>query len=82
MIRSRRISGCGRKLAYAMEDAHLAARNRHHHALADQPPRHRVAVRLDGAIVADHAGQFSQRSERRRRAERLEPVCLFTRKSE
>jgi hypothetical protein len=46
------------------------------HALADQSPRHRVAVRvdLDGTIVADDAGQFAQRSERRPPAERLQPV--------
>jgi hypothetical protein len=56
-----------RNLAHAVADAHLASRNCHCHALSDQPPRHRVAVRvdLDGAIVADDAGQFAQQPERR-----------------
>jgi hypothetical protein len=48
-------------LAHPMADAHLAGRDRHRHALADQLPWHRVAVRVDpyGTIVADDAGQFA-----------------------
>ena len=67
-------------LAHPMADVHLAGRDRHRHALPDQPPRHRVAVRvdLDGAIVANDAGQFAQRSERRPPADRLQPVRLVT----
>ena len=63
-----------------MADAHLAGRDRHRHALADQPPRHRVAVGvdLDRTVVADDADQLAQRSERRPPAERLQPVRLVT----
>jgi hypothetical protein len=46
-----------RDLAHAIGDAHLAGRDRHRHALADQLPRHRVAVGvdLDGAIATKRA---------------------------
>ncbi|WLB24239.1 hypothetical protein QIH95_47620 (plasmid) [Bradyrhizobium japonicum] len=73
-----------RNLAHAMADAHLAGRDRHGHALTNQTPRHRVAVRvdLDGTIVADDAAQFAQRSERRLSAERFQPVCLVTREAD
>jgi hypothetical protein len=59
---------------------HLAGRYRHRYTLADQPPWQRVAVRvdLDGAIVADDAGQVAQRSERRLPAARFQPVRLVT----
>src|SRR5215831_3651122 len=67
-------------LAHSMADAHLAGRDRHRHALADQPPRHRVTVRvdLDRTIVADDASQFAQHPERRPPSERLQPVRLGT----
>ena len=45
-------------LSHAMTDAHLSGRDRHRHALADQLPGHRVAIRvdLDGTIVANNTG--------------------------
>jgi hypothetical protein len=60
-------------LARTVSDAHPIRRDRHCHALADQTPGHRVAVRIDidRAIVADHAGELAQRAERRPVAERL-----------
>ena len=44
----------------------------------------RVAVRvdLDGAITADDAGQFTQGSERRLPAERLQPMYFVTREAD
>src|SRR3974390_857725 len=61
-----------------MTDAHLAGRHRHRHALADQTPRHRVAVGVDlaGPIIADDTRQLAQHSERGPPAERLQPVRL------
>jgi hypothetical protein len=67
-------------LAHAMTNAHLAGRDRHRDALADETPRHRVAVGidLDGAVVADDAGELAQAPERRPIGERLQPVRLVT----
>jgi hypothetical protein len=59
---------------------HLASRDCHRQALANQPPWHRVAVRvnLDGAIVGAGAGHLAQRSKRRMPAEGLLPMGLVT----
>ncbi|KAH2459448.1 hypothetical protein KXV61_008785, partial [Aspergillus fumigatus] len=73
-----------RDLVHAMADPHLAGRDRYRYALANKAPRHRVAVRinLDGAIIADDAGQFTQGSERRQPAERLQPMYFVTREAD
>ncbi|MGY3495014.1 hypothetical protein ACVW1B_004433 [Bradyrhizobium sp. USDA 4502] len=73
-----------RNLVQSMADPHFAGRDRYSHALANKAPRYRVAVcvDLDGAIIADDAGQFTQGSERRLPAERLQPMYLVTRKAE
>jgi integrase len=57
---------------------HLTGRDRHGDALANEPPRHRVAVGVDlnRAIVADDTRQLAQASERRSVAQRLQPVRL------
>ena len=71
-------------LVQSMADPHFAGRDRYRHALANKAPRHRVAVRvdLDGAIIADDAGQFTQGSERRLPAERLQPMYFVTREAD
>src|SRR6185437_5802691 len=71
-------------LVQSMADPHFAGRDRYRHALANQAPRYRVAVRvdLDGAIIADDAGQFTQGSERGLPAERLQPMYLVAREAD
>ncbi len=73
-----------RNLMQSIADPHFAGRDCYRHALANQAPRHRVAVRvdLDGAIIADDAGQFTQGSERRLPAERLQSMFLVAREAD
>src|SRR6476660_5658154 len=65
-------------LARPVPDTDLAARDRDRDTLADQAPRHRVAVGvdLDRAVVPDDARQLAQAAERRPSAQRLQPMRL------
>ncbi|MET3303377.1 hypothetical protein ABIE86_008874 [Bradyrhizobium diazoefficiens] len=71
-------------LVQSMADPHFPGHDRPRHALANKAPWHGVAVRvdLDGAIIADDVGQFTQGSERRLSAERFQPMYLITRKAD
>ena len=55
-------------------DRHAPATGNHRHPLADQPPRHAVAVgvQLDAAFRADHPHQFAHLLERRTAVQRTQ----------